>query len=241
MELYELTLRELQQVLHKGEASATDITKSVLGRIHEVEEKIKAFITLDEEGAINQAQQCDARGAYSGLDGIPYGLKDLICSQGMKTTCSSRMLENFVPFYDATVAARLKAAGGILLGKLNLDEFAMGSSTEQSAFFPTRNPWDLTRVPGGSSGGSAAAVAARELPFALGTDTGGSTRQPASYCGVIGFKPTYGRVSRWGGSLCFFPGSSGSVQPGSRRLCPGIKHNCWQGSTGFNLCGARKA
>ncbi|MGI6422755.1 MAG: Asp-tRNA(Asn)/Glu-tRNA(Gln) amidotransferase subunit GatA [Syntrophomonadaceae bacterium] len=198
MELYELTLRELQQVLHKGEASATDITKSVLGRIHEVEEKIKAFITLDEEGAINQAQQCDARGAYSGLDGIPYGLKDLICSQGMKTTCASRMLENFVPFYDATVAARLKAAGGILLGKLNLDEFAMGSSTEQSAFFPTRNPWDLTRVPGGSSGGSAAAVAARELPFALGTDTGGSTRQPASYCGVIGFKPTYGRVSRYG-------------------------------------------
>ena len=198
MELYELTLHELQQVLDKQEASATEIISSVLGRINKVEDKIQAFITLDEEGAMAQAQQCDARGSFSGLDGIPYGLKDIICSQGMRTTCASRMLENFVPFYDATVAARLKAAGGILVGKLNLDEFAMGSSTEQSAFFPTRNPWDLTRVPGGSSGGSAAAVAAGEIPFALGTDTGGSIRQPASYCGVVGLKPTYGRVSRYG-------------------------------------------
>lgn len=198
MELYELTLHELQQVLHKGEASATEIIRSVLGRIHKVEDKIQAFITLDEEGAMAQAQQCDARGNFSGLDGIPYGLKDIICSQGLKTTCASRMLENFVPFYDATVAARLKAAGAVLVGKLNLDEFAMGSSTEQSAFYPTRNPWDLTRVPGGSSGGSAAAVAAGEIPFALGTDTGGSIRQPASYCGVVGLKPTYGRVSRYG-------------------------------------------
>ncbi len=198
MELYELSLHELQQVLHKQESSATEIINSVLGRIHEVEGKVQAFITLDEEGAIAQAEHCDARGDFSGLNGIPYGLKDLICTRGIKTTCASRMLENFVPFYDATVEARLKRAGGILVGKLNLDEFAMGSSTEQSAFFPTRNPWDLTRVPGGSSGGSAAAVAAGEIPFALGTDSGGSIRQPASFCGVVGLKPTYGRVSRCG-------------------------------------------
>ncbi len=198
MDLYELTLHELQEKLHDKQVSSEEIIKSVLGRIKDVEAKIQAFITLDEEGALNTARKYDARGDFSSIAGIPYGLKDIICSQGMKTTCASKMLENFVPFYDATVAARLKEAGGILLGKLNMDEFAMGSSTEQSAFFPTRNPWDLDRVPGGSSGGSAAAVAACEIPFALGSDTGGSIRQPASYCGVVGLKPSYGRVSRYG-------------------------------------------
>ncbi len=198
MELYELTLHEMQALLHKKEASAQELVQSVCGRINAVEDKVKAFLTLDQEGALAQAQQWDARGEFSGLAGIPYGLKDIICSRGIRTTCASKILENFVPFYDATVAARLKGAGGVLMGKLNMDEFAMGSSTEQSAFFPTRNPWDLERVPGGSSGGSAAAVAAGEVPFALGTDTGGSIRQPASFCGVVGIKPTYGRVSRYG-------------------------------------------
>jgi aspartyl-tRNA(Asn)/glutamyl-tRNA(Gln) amidotransferase subunit A len=198
LELYELTLHEMQALLHKKEASAQELVQSVCGRINAVEDKVKAFLTLDQEGALAQAQQWDARGEFSGLAGIPYGLKDIICSRGIRTTCASKILENFVPFYDATVAARLKGAGGVLMGKLNMDEFAMGSSTEQSAFFPTRNPWDLERVPGGSSGGSAAAVAAGEVPFALGTDTGGSIRQPASFCGVVGIKPTYGRVSRYG-------------------------------------------
>ncbi len=198
MDLYELTLHELQEQLHNKQVSSEEIVKSVFGRIKEVEDKLQAFITLDEEGALDRARKCDARGDFPSIMGIPYGLKDIICSQGIRTTCGSKILENFVPFYDATVASRLKESGGVLVGKLNMDEFAMGSSTEQSAFFPTRNPWDLERVPGGSSGGSAAAVAACEIPFALGTDTGGSIRQPASFCGVVGIKPTYGRVSRYG-------------------------------------------
>lgn len=198
MALHELTLHELQEKLHNKEVSSEEIVKAILSRIKTVEHKIQAFITLDEESALDKARQLDAQGEFSSIAGIPYGLKDIICSQGMKTTCASKILENFMPFYDATVASRLKEAGGVLVGKLNMDEFAMGSSTEQSAFFPTRNPWDLERVPGGSSGGSAAAVAACEIPFALGTDTGGSIRQPASYCGIVGIRPTYGRVSRYG-------------------------------------------
>lgn len=198
MELNELTLHELQGKLQKKEVSSEEITRSFLARIAAVEKKVQAFITLDEEGALRQARQYDQKGDFSGVAGVPFALKDIICSRGLKNTCASKILETFEPRYDASVAARLKEAQGVLLGKLNMDEFAMGSSTEHSAFFPTRNPWDLERVPGGSSGGSAASVAAGEVPYSLGTDTGGSIRQPASYCGVVGLKPTYGRVSRWG-------------------------------------------
>lgn len=198
MELHQLTIYELQKLLERKETSALEINQAIFARIHAVDEQIRAFITLTEEDALTQAREIDKQGEYGQIAGIPLGLKDNICTRGVKTTCSSRMLENFVPFYDSTVAGKLFAAKGILAGKLNLDEFSMGSSTERSRFFSTCNPWDLTRVPGGSSGGCAAAVAADEIPFALGNDTGGSIRQPAAFCGVVGFKPTYGRVSRWG-------------------------------------------
>jgi len=198
MELYELTLHELKDLLKKKEVSSKEVVKSFFSRIKKIDNKVKAFVTLCEEEALEKACECDQQQEYDGIAGIPYGLKDIICTRGVKTTCCSKILENFIPPYDATVARKLEEKKGILAGKLNMDEFAMGSSTENSAFFPTRNPWDLERVPGGSSGGSAAAVAAGEVPFALGTDTGGSIRQPASFCGVVGLKPTYGRVSRWG-------------------------------------------
>jgi aspartyl-tRNA(Asn)/glutamyl-tRNA(Gln) amidotransferase subunit A len=198
VDLYKLTVHELQDKLLAGEISSEDIVKSLFSRIAVVEEKAQAFITLCEETAWESARRIDQQGEYGGIKGIPYGLKDLFCTRGIKTTCASRMLENFVPSYESTASKLLNEKGGILLGKLNLDEFAMGSSTEQSAFFPSRNPWDWERVPGGSSGGCAAAVAAGEIPFALASDTGGSIRQPASYCGIVGLKPTYGRVSRWG-------------------------------------------
>lgn len=198
MQLYELSVHELKSRLDRQEVSCREITESFLGRISQVEDQVKSFVTLTDDLAREQASAYDQGEPSPGLGGIPYGLKDLICTRGIRTTASSRMLENFVPFYDATVAARLAEQRGILLGKLNLDEFAMGSSTEQSAFFPTRNPWNLERVPGGSSGGSAAAVAAGEVAYAIGSDSGGSIRQPAAFCGVVGLKPTYGRVSRWG-------------------------------------------
>lgn len=199
MELYELGLHELKNRLNNEEVSVREIVDSIIDRIHQVDDQVKAFVTLDEENALQKADELNPKVRRNGsIAGLPFALKDLICTSNLRTTCSSRMLENFVPTYDATVTARLKAEQGILVGKLNMDEFAMGSSTEHSAFFPTHNPWDLTRVPGGSSGGSAAAVAANEVPFALGTDTGGSIRQPAAFCGVVGLKPTYGRVSRWG-------------------------------------------
>ena len=198
MELYELTVHELQELLAAGQTSSAEIVESVLARIDAVEEEVKSFITLTGEQARGKARRIDAKGNYQGIAGIPMGLKDNFCTRGIKTTCGSRMLADFVPPYESTVSRRLDQQGSVMVGKLNMDEFAMGSSTENSAFYPTRNPWDLTRVPGGSSGGSAAAVAADQLPFSLGSDTGGSIRQPAAYCGVVGMKPTYGRVSRWG-------------------------------------------
>ncbi len=198
MELYELTVHELQALLQSRAVSSEEIVKSILARIQAVDEEVKSFLTLTEEQALNKARALDATGNISGIAGIPMGLKDIFCTKGVKTTCGSRILANFVPPYDSTASRRLDEQSAILVGKLNMDEFAMGSSTENSAFFVTRNPWDLTKVPGGSSGGSASAVAADEVPFSLGTDTGGSIRQPASFCGVVGMKPTYGRVSRWG-------------------------------------------
>lgn len=201
MRLYDLTIHEARKLLDAGEISATELTQAVIDRILAVDNAVKAYLTLTPEEALEQARAADAarrEGRSSPLLGIPVAIKDIICTAGIPTTCGSRILENFIPPYDATAVVRLKAAGAVLLGKTNTDEFAMGSSTENSAFFPTHNPWDLTRVPGGSSGGSAAAVAAGECLGALGTDTGGSVRQPAAFCGIVGLKPTYGRVSRYG-------------------------------------------
>ncbi|MDN5294335.1 MAG: aspartyl-tRNA(Asn)/glutamyl-tRNA(Gln) amidotransferase subunit [Eubacteriales bacterium] len=215
MALHELTIAQLHEGLKKKEFSATELLTDVLQRIEQVEEKIKAFVTVTEDVAREQARRVDekiARGEEIGpLEGIPAAIKDNICTEGVLTTCSSKMLHNFVPPYDATVMRKLKAAGVVMVGKANMDEFAMGSSTENSRFFPTKNPWDMGRVPGGSSGGSAAAVAAGEAIYALGSDTGGSIRQPASFCGVVGMKPTYGRVSRYG--LVAFASSLDQIGP----------------------------
>ncbi len=201
MEYHELTIGSTIERLTRREISAFELTLALLTRIEKYEDRIGAFITVDKAGALEQAKKADqdiAAGRISSLTGIPLALKDILCTKGIKTTCGSQILENFVPQYDGTVVSKLKNEGAVILGKTNLDEFAMGSSTENSSYKVTKNPWNPEYVPGGSSGGSAAAVAARFCCAALGTDTGGSIRQPASHCGIVGIKPTYGRISRFG-------------------------------------------
>ncbi|MBI4682605.1 MAG: Asp-tRNA(Asn)/Glu-tRNA(Gln) amidotransferase subunit GatA [Nitrospirae bacterium] len=216
MELYRLGIAEARSAIDKGEISPEELTDSVLGRIRTVEEKIRAYVSITREKALAQAKHAEGKKGNQALHGIPIAIKDNICTEGVRTTCSSKILENFVPPYESTVTQKLTEQGYVLIGKTNLDEFAMGSSTENSAFAPTRNPWDITRVPGGSSGGSAAAVAADMCIAALGSDTGGSIRQPASFCGVVGLKPTYGRVSRYG--LVAFASSLDQIGPVTKNV-----------------------
>lgn len=216
-ELHNLTIAAARERLDNGSLTSTELTKALLERIAQVEPQIHAYLVVDEAGALAQAASADQKlqaGERSPLLGIPLSIKDVIATKGTATTCGSRMLDNFVPPYDATVTKRLKDAGAVLLGKVNCDEFAMGSSTETSAFGATYNPWDVSRVPGGSSGGSAASVASSSSLASLGTDTGGSIRQPAALCGVTGLKPTYGRVSRYG--LVAFGSSLDQIGPFTR-------------------------
>ena len=214
MTLNQLTIHEAHQLLKTKQISSVELTEACLERIQTIEPKLSAIVTVTGELALKQAEQADKRlasGKANALTGIPALIKDNMCTKGIKTTCSSKMLENFVPPYDATVVEKLNDCGMVMVGKANMDEFAMGSSTENSALFTTHNPWDLSRVPGGSSGGSAAAVAAGEAIYALGSDTGGSIRQPAGFCSVSGLKPTYGRVSRYG--LIAFASSLDQIGP----------------------------
>ncbi len=217
-ELYQLTIHEAGELLREHKISSVELTRAHLDRIRDVDDKVKAFTVITEDLALQQAREADQRlksdAALSPLTGIPLAIKDLISTKGITTTCGSNMLKDFKPPYDATVMEKLNATGAVMLGKTNMDEFAMGSSTEHSAFFITRNPWDIERAPGGSSGGSSAAVAAGMAMGALGSDTGGSIRQPASLCNVVGLKPTYGRVSRYG--LVAFASSLDQIGPFAR-------------------------
>jgi aspartyl-tRNA(Asn)/glutamyl-tRNA(Gln) amidotransferase subunit A len=217
-ELYRLSITEAGKLLRERKISSVELTRAHLERIRAIEDKVRAYTLITDDLALKQAEAADRRfkngDTVAPLTGIPLAIKDVICTRNITTTCGSRMLENFKPPYDATVMERLNADGVVMLGKTNMDEFAMGSSTEHSAFYPTHNPWDLERAPGGSSGGSAAAVAAGMAMGALGSDTGGSIRQPGSLCNVLGLKPTYGRVSRFG--LVAFASSLDQIGPFAR-------------------------
>lgn len=217
MSLFDHSIKELEKKLHNKEITVQDLVKASFDRIKEVDDQVHAFITLDEENALKQAEALDKNLEETSLFGLPIGIKDNIMTKGLRTTCASRILDNFNdPLYDANVIEKLKEEKTVTVGKLNLDEFAMGSGTENSAYNPTKNPWNTDYVPGGSSGGSAAAVAAGEVIFALGSDTGGSIRQPAAFCGVVGMKPTYGRVSRFG--LVAFASSLDQIGPITRTV-----------------------
>lgn len=220
MELYQLTAEKLSELLAKKECSSVELTQSVLDRIQKKDPEIGAYLTVSGEEALKKAAEVDEKRGkgetLSPLAGIPMGIKDNICTRGIRTTCASRILENFVPPYDAFVMEKLHAADAVILGKLNMDEFAMGSSTENSYFQKTHNPWNLDCVPGGSSGGSAASVASGEAVVSLGSDTGGSIRQPAAYCGIVGLKPTYSSVSRYG--LVAFASSLDQIGPLGRSV-----------------------
>ena len=219
MELHELSLRQAREKLDKKDISSVELTKAMLQRVEATEPALHAYITTTPEAALEQAQAADkiiAEGQAGPLTGIPAGIKDVICTEGVRSTCGSKILENFVPTYDAYLMRRLREGGLVMLGKHNMDEFAMGSSTEHSAYGPTKNPWNTALIPGGSSGGSAASVAARSCFYSVGTDTGGSIRQPAALCGVVGLKPTYGRVSRFG--LIAFASSLDQAGPFTRTV-----------------------